>query len=145
MTDWRTTAKAIGLVVLYLGLGLVLTALPFILYIRYATAPDTQALTGNSTALLLQGLAQLTVFGFLTWLLGHRVAGLSAAELGWARTGRGKGFVRGLVLAAALALAALLLAVHLRRGALAARHRRRTRLPEERRAHHRSARARGAR
>ena len=71
MTDWRTTAKAIGLVVLYLGLGLVLTALPFILYIRYATAPDTQALSGNSTALLLQGLAQLTVFGFLTWLLGH--------------------------------------------------------------------------
>jgi len=111
LTGWRTTAKAIGLVVLYLGLGLLLTALPFILYIRYATAPDTQALTGTSTALLLQGLAQLTVFGFLTWLLGHRVAGLSAAELGWTRTGRGKGFVRGLVLAAALALTALLLAV----------------------------------
>ena len=73
MTDWRTTAKAIGLVVLYLGLGLLLTALPFILYIRYATAPDTQALTGTSTALLLQGLAQLTVFGFLTWLLGNGI------------------------------------------------------------------------
>ena len=111
MTDWRATAKAIGLVVRYLGLGLVLTALPFILYIRYATAPDTQALSGNSTALLLQGLAQLTVFGFLTWLLGHRVAGLSAAELGWAPAGRGKGFIRGTVLAAALAVTALLLAV----------------------------------
>jgi len=111
LTDWRPTAKAIGLVVLYLGLGLVLTALPFILYIRYATAPDTQALTGNSTALLLQGVAQLTVFGFLTWLLGHRVAGLSAAQLGWASTGRGRGFARGLILAALLALAALLLAV----------------------------------
>lgn len=111
MTDWRVTAKAIGLVVLYLVLGLALTALPFILYIKYATTPDTGALTGNSTALLLQGIAQLTVFGFLTWLLGHKVMRLSAAELGWARTGRGKGFLRGLVIATALAAAALLLAV----------------------------------
>ena len=145
LTDWRATAKAIGLVVLYLGLGLVLTALPFILYIRYATAPDTQALTGNSTALLLQGMAQLTVFGFLTWLLGHRVAGLSAAELGWAPTGRGKGFARGLVLAAVLALAALLLAVLFGGAHWLPDTRRGARLPEERRAHHRRARARGAR
>ncbi len=111
MTGWRATARAIGLVVLYLVVGLVLTALPFILYIRYSTAPDTAALTGNSTALLLQGLAQLSVFGFLTWLLGRRVLKLTPEQLGWAPSGRGQGFVRGLVIATALAGTALLLAV----------------------------------
>lgn len=111
MTDWRVTARAVGLVVLYLGLGLLLTALPFILYIRYSAAPDAAALSSNSTALMLQGIAQLLGFGLLTWLIGKRLLKMSNAELGWVSLNRGMGFGRGLILAAVLAGAALLLAV----------------------------------
>ena len=82
--------RAIGLVVLYLGLGLICSAaLPFILCIA-ATA--TQALTGTSTALLLQ---VCTADGVrLTWPRASGSPELDAAELGWARTGRGRA-VRG--------------------------------------------------
>ncbi len=111
MTGWRPALRAVALVVVYLVVGLLLTALPFILYIRYASSPDTGALTGNSTALLLQGIAQLAVFGLLTWLIGHRLLGMSAPQLGWASSVRGKGFARGLVGAMLMALAAMLVAV----------------------------------
>lgn len=111
MTGWRPAARAVAWVLFYLVVGLLLTALPFILYMRYAASPDTAALTGNSTALLLQGIAQLAMFGLLTWLIGHRVLGLSAPQLGWAASVRGKGFIRGLVGAVALALIAMLVAV----------------------------------
>ena len=111
MTGWRPVVRAVGWVAVYLAAGLLLTALPFILYIRYSTAPDTAALTGNSTALLLQGLAQLTVFGLLTWIIGRRVLGLGAAQLGWVSQGREKGFGRGMLGAVVLALVAMLLSV----------------------------------
>ena len=91
LTAWRPIARAVGWVIVYLAAGLFLTALPFVLYIRYSPAPDTAALTGNSTALLLQGVAQLVVFGFLTWLIGRRVLGLSPAQLGWVSQGQGEG------------------------------------------------------
>ncbi len=111
MTAWRPIARAVGWVIVYLAAGLFLTALPFVLYIRYSPAPDTAALTGNSTALLLQGVAQLVVFGFLTWLIGRRVLGLSPAQLGWVSQGREKGFGRGLLAAVVLAAMALMLGV----------------------------------
>ena len=113
MTGWRPIVRAVGWVVVYLAAGLLLTALPFVLYIRYSPAPDTAALTGNSTALLLQGVAQLAVFGFLTWLIGRRVLKLSPAQLGWVSQGREKGFGRGLLGAMVLAGAALMLGVAL--------------------------------
>jgi membrane protease YdiL (CAAX protease family) len=113
LTGWRPIVRAVGWVVVYLAAGLLLTALPFVLYIRYSPAPDTAALTGNSTALLLQGVAQLAVFGFLTWLIGRRVLKLSPAQLGWVSQGREKGFGRGLLGAMVLAGAALMLGVAL--------------------------------
>lgn len=111
MTGWRAKARAVAWVIVYLVGGLVLTALPFILYIRMSAAPDTAALTGNSSALLLQGVAQLAMFGFLSWLIGRRILGLSAAGMGWSPSGGAKGFGIGLLVAAGLAALSLLLAV----------------------------------
>jgi membrane protease YdiL (CAAX protease family) len=111
LSGWRPKARAIAWVVVYLAGGLLLTALPFILYIRYSSSPDVAALTGNSTALLLQGAFQLIAFGLLTWLIGRRVQGMSAPELGWVREGGKRGFPAGMIGAAGLAFTALLLAV----------------------------------
>lgn len=111
MTGWRPVARAVAWVVVYLTAGLLLTALPFVLYIRYSSTPDPAALTGNSTALLLQGMAQLAVFGLLTWVIGRRVLKLSPAQLGWAEQGTQRGFGRGLLGAMILAGTALMLGV----------------------------------
>ena len=111
MTAWRPMARSVGWVIVYLAAGLLLTALPFVLYIRYSPTPDVAALSGNSTALLLQGVAQLLVFGFLTWLIGCRVLGMSASQLGWVKPGGSAAFGKGLLGAAVLAGIALLLAV----------------------------------
>ena len=99
MTEWRPIVRAVGWVVVYLAAGLVLTALPFVLYIRCSACAGHRGAHRqlDGAAARRASLAQLAVFGFLTWLIGRRVLKLSAAELGLGhRTGREQGFGRGL-------------------------------------------------
>jgi membrane protease YdiL (CAAX protease family) len=76
----------------------------------YAAAPNPAATDNGPVALLIQSFLLLTAFGFLTWLIGRRTLGLSAAELGWVSPGRRRGFGFGMAVAAALAILSLLLA-----------------------------------
>lgn len=113
MIAWRPgpRVRAVAWVVVYLAGGLLLTALPFVLYLKYAAAPDSSAMGTTARGLLFQGLAQVTAFGLLTWLIGRKVLKLDWSELGWVTNARGRGFGGGMLLAAVLALGSMLLAV----------------------------------
>lgn len=82
MIAWRPgpRVRAVAWVVVYLAGGLLLTALPFVLYLKYAAAPDSSAMGTTARGLLFQGLAQVTAFGLLTWLIGRKVLKLDWSE-----------------------------------------------------------------
>ncbi len=98
-------ARSSGWVLLFIVGGLTLAVLPFLLA-QAARLPVGRAMEG-SNGLLLQALAQLVAFGFLTWTIGHRYHKLSWATLGWVREHRVSGFFLGLLGAGLLALGAM--------------------------------------
>ena len=77
---------------------------------KLSSAPNPAAVDAGPAGLLLQSFLLLTAFGFLTWLIGRRVLGLSPAELGWVSPGGSRGFSTGFLGAAVLAALALLFA-----------------------------------
>ena len=95
----------------YLAGGLVLSYGAMVLVAGAGTGTSENSEPTNGLLLAAQALAQLAVFGFLTWLLGRRVLKLSWSELGWSSIARGRGFLVGLGGAGALAVAALLVGV----------------------------------
>ncbi len=110
MIDWRQKLRAVGWVILYLGVGLLLVVTPIFLYMRLSAAPNPSAVGGGPTGLLLQSMLLVSVFALLTWIIGHRILRLTPTELGWVPQGQARGFGLGLVGAAILALGSLLIA-----------------------------------
>ena len=102
-------ARSSGWVLLFIAGGLALAVLPFLLA-QAARLPVGRVMEGTN-GLLLQALAQLAAFGFLTWAIGHRFLRMSWPDLGWVREHRVTGFLLGLLGAALLAFGAMLVSV----------------------------------
>ncbi len=102
-------ARSSGWVLLFIAGGLALAVLPFLLA-QAARLPVRRVMEGTN-GLLLQALAQLAAFGFLTWAIGHRFLRMSWPDLGWVREHRATGFLLGLLGAALLAFGAMLVSV----------------------------------
>ncbi len=102
-------ARSSGWVLLFIAGGLALAVLPFLLA-QAARLPVGRVMEGTN-GLLLQALAQLAAFGFLTWAIGHRFLRMSWPDLGWVREHRATGFLLGLLGAALLAFGAMLVSV----------------------------------
>jgi membrane protease YdiL (CAAX protease family) len=108
-------AVALGWTILYLVLGFALT-----LIVAYGTAiiltPGRSALSffdrPGPLPLLVQGVSALAGFGTMTWLVGVRGAGLSAADLRWrVPVPKPRALLRGLALGAIPAAAVVALAI----------------------------------
>jgi membrane protease YdiL (CAAX protease family) len=98
----RPVLRALGAVVSFYLLGLLLSALFLLPFSRRLTANISPAeLAAHPTPFfaLIQGLALLVAFGAATWLVGVKALGLGAADLRWrTRLGWAKGLGAGLVL-----------------------------------------------
>lgn len=98
--------KAVGWTVLFLASGFLLTT---VLALAATFLTGSAALpAGDPRNLAIQTISGLVAFGFLTWILGLKLLGLTLADLRWVpleRAGRGLGF--GLLLGMAPALLAL--------------------------------------
>ena len=110
MIDWRPKLRAIGWVIVYLVAGFLLVATPIFLYMRFSAEPNPAAVSAGPTGLFLQSTLLVSVFGLLTWVIGRKTLGLTAAELGWVPRGQARGFGLGLGGAAILAGGSLLIA-----------------------------------
>jgi membrane protease YdiL (CAAX protease family) len=98
----RPVLRALGAVVSFYLLGLLLSALFLLPFSRRLTANISPAeLAAHPTPFfaLIQGLALLVAFGAATWLVGVKAFGLGAADLRWrTRLRWAKGLGAGLVL-----------------------------------------------
>ncbi len=93
--------RAIGAIVTFYLLGLLLVTLvmlPFAQHLTSGTTPADMAAHPTAAFALMQGVALLIAFGAASWIVGARALGLGAAELRWrTRLGWARGFGAGLV------------------------------------------------
>jgi membrane protease YdiL (CAAX protease family) len=102
--------KSIGWAVLFLALGFILMLA--LTVVGAALFGGTGGLLQGSRALIIQTVSGLVAYGFITWAVGLRGAGLTLTDLRWAPVSQaGRGLGSGLLLGAGAAGLALVLSL----------------------------------
>jgi hypothetical protein len=111
----RSTLKAIGAIVVFFLLGLLLFYIgfvPFSGFLARGHGAAELARTPPPGLLLAQGLGLLIAFGVSTWAIGIKLMRLDARSLRWKiTTNKGRAFLMGVALGALPAALAMILGV----------------------------------